>query len=128
MKHTVVNLRSPHLRSVLLVDGEDASRIPTKWFLNSFGFEVHSARSGEEALALFDPHVHDLLITDHSLPGINGHELAHIIKLRSPFTPVIMYAGVLPQDLGCLDKLIVKPTHLIFLQEAAETLIAARLG
>jgi len=77
---------------------------------------------------LFDPHLHDLIITDYSLPGMNGHELAHIIKLRSLLTPVIMYSGLSPQNLGCLDKLIVKPTHLIFLQEAADALIAARLS
>jgi len=122
----VRNLQSAHLKTVLLVDCDDASRVATKWFLDNFSYEVHSARSGEEALALFDTHVHDLIITDNSLPGMNGQELAHIIKLRSPFTPVIMYAGVPPPDFDCLDQVIVKPTHLFFLQEVADALIAAR--
>jgi CheY-like chemotaxis protein len=122
----VRNLRSAHLKSVLLVDCGDASRVATKWFLNNFSFEVHSARNGEEALALFDPHVHDLVITENSLPGMNGQELAHIIKLRSPFTPVIMYAEAAPENLGGLDQVILKPAHLLILQEAAAALIAVR--
>jgi CheY-like chemotaxis protein len=114
------------MKSVLLIDSNDASRIATKWFLANFGFEVHSARSGEEALALFEPKLHDLIITDYSLPGMNGQELAHVIKLRSPLTPVIMFTGVPPPDCSCLDRMILKPTHLLFVQEAAEELINSK--
>lgn len=80
-----------HMTTVLLVDYGDVGRVATKWFLNSFGFEVDSACTAEEALALFDTRVHDLIITDHSMPGMSGAELAHVVKLRSPSTPVIMY-------------------------------------
>lgn len=120
------NMQLAHLKSILLVDADDASRVATKWFLDSFGFEVHTARNGEEALAVFDHHIHDVIITDNMLPGMTGQELAHIIKLRSPLTPVIMYTEESPGDCNCLDKLIMKPTHLMFLQAAAEDLIASR--
>ncbi len=93
---------SNRLPMILLVDDQDASRVATKWFLNNFGFEVDSARSAEEALALFDTHTHDLIITDNSMPAMSGAELAHIVKLRSPSTPVIMFSGALPADQSCL--------------------------
>ena len=56
------------LRTVLLVDDQDGNRIMTKWFLNHFGYTVESARSAGEALAMFDPQVHDFVVTDNS-PG-----------------------------------------------------------
>lgn len=117
------NLSSSHLKVIMLVNYDDASRIAIKWFLAYFNFEVHSARTGEEALALFDPTLHDLIITNNSLPGMNGQELAHIIKLRAPKTPVIVFAGELPTNSDCLDRVIVKPTQLLLLQETIEALL-----
>lgn len=120
------NLSSTHLKSILLVDFDDTSRIATKWFLAYFNFEVHSVRTGEEALALFDPNIHDLIITDNFLPGVNGQELAHIVKMRAPSTPVIMYSDVPPKDCDCLDKVILKSTELLALQETVEELIMSK--
>lgn len=120
------NLSLPHLKSILLVDHDDASRIATKWFLAYFSFEIHSARSGEEALALFDCDVHDLIITENILPGLNGQELAHVIKMRAPFTPVIMYTSEPPKHCDSLDRVILKPTQLLILQETADELIASK--
>ena len=120
------NLSSVRLKSILLVDYYDASRIAIKWFLTYFNFEVHSARTGEEALVLFDPTIHDLIITNNSLPGIDGQELAHVIKMRAPRTPVIVFAGELPTNHNCLDRVIVKPTQLLLLQETVEALLRPR--
>jgi DNA-binding NtrC family response regulator len=117
---------SSHLATILLVDDTDASRVATKWFFSNFGYEVDSARSVEEALAVFDPDTHDLVITDNSMPAMSGEELAHIIKLRSPSTPVIMFSGAPPADHSCLDRVIQKPSHLLYLKEAAEQLLGAR--
>ncbi len=114
------------LPTILLVDDQDSSRVAAKWFLNNFGFEVDSARTAEEALALFAPHIHDLVITDNSMPVMSGAELAHIIKLRSPSTPVIMFSGSIPEDQSCLDRVIQKPAHLLAVKDAAEELLGAR--
>ena len=117
---------SSHLQTILLVDDGDSSRITTKWFLSNFGYAVESVRNAGEALALFDPKIHDVVVTDNSMPGMTGVEMAHIIKLRSPSTPVLMYTGLGPEDRSCLDLVIQKPTHLLALKEAVEKLLAAR--
>lgn len=122
--NAVIETQSSHLTTVLLVDDDDAVRVPTRWFLNSFGYEVESVRSAEEALALFDSTIHDLVVTDNSMPGMSGAELAHIIKMRSPNTPVIMYSGAAPADQSCLDSVIIKPAHLLVLKAAIERLVA----
>jgi CheY-like chemotaxis protein len=115
------------LRTILLVDERDDCRLTAKWFLGSFGFVVESARSAEEALAMFDPRIHDLVITENSMPGITGVELAHVIKLRSATTPVLMCARQLPDDTSCIDLVFERPVHLLQLKDAAEQLIAQRL-
>jgi CheY-like chemotaxis protein len=53
----------------LLVDDADQIRLIMKFFFSNFGYEVDSARSAEEALALFDPAIHNLVITDNSMPA-----------------------------------------------------------
>ena len=111
-------------KTILLVDDGDDCRITTKWFLTNFGYAVDAVRSAEEALALFDPARHDLVVTDNSMPGMTGAEMAHVIKLRSPSTPVLMYTGNPPDDRACLDFVIQRPTHLLTLKDAADKLLA----
>jgi len=120
------NSTSSSPKTILLVDDGDDLRITTKWFLSNFGFVVESARSAEEALALFDPKTHDMIVTDNSMPGMTGAEMAHIIKLRSPSTPVLMYTGRPPEDRSCLDLVIQKPAHMLALKEGVDRLLAQK--
>lgn len=120
------NPSSLPLKVILLVDDRDELRVTMKWFLTNFGYEVDSARNAEEALVLFDPKIHNLVITDNSMPGMTGVEMSHIIKLRSPATPVVMFSGNPPADRSCLDFLIRKPAHLMELKEAVDKLMADR--
>ena len=118
------NPPSPSLKTILLVDDGDDCRITTKWFLANFGYAVDAVRTAEEALALFDPKIHDLVVTDNAMPGMTGAEMAHVIKLRSPSTPVLMYSGNPPDDQACLDFVIQRPTHLLALKDAVDKLLA----
>src|SRR5512137_1336768 len=111
---------STPLKTILLVDDGDECRVTTKWFLTNFGYVVDAARSAEEALALFNPAIHNLVITDNAMPGMTGAEMAHVIKLRSPSTPVLMYTGNPPDDRSCLDLVIQRPTHLLTLRDGVE--------
>jgi CheY-like chemotaxis protein len=114
------------LKAILLVDDVDSSRLTAKWFFTSFGYAVDSVRTAEEALLLFDPKTHDVVVTDNSMPGMTGAEMAHIIKLRSPPTFVVMYTARPPQDQACLDLVIEKPVHLLVLKDALNSLVAKK--
>ena len=116
--------RPASLKTILLVDDGDDCRVATKWFLTNFGFTVAAVRTAEEALALFDPAIHDLVVTDNAMPGMTGAEMAHVIKLRSPSTPVLMYSGNPPDDRSCLDAVVQRPAHLLTLRDAADRLLA----
>jgi CheY-like chemotaxis protein len=112
------------VKTILLVDDGDECRVTTKWFLENFGYAVDAVRSAEEAIRLFNPATHDLVVTDNAMPGMTGAEMAHVIKLRSPSTPILMYSGNPPDDQSCLDVVIQRPTHLLTLKDAADKLLA----
>jgi CheY-like chemotaxis protein len=111
---------------VLLVDDNDDTRVLTKWFLDNFGYAVDSAQNAEEALSRFNPKVHDLILTDNSMPGMTGTEMVQHIKRRSPSTPAVMYTGNPPPDCSGIDVVILKPTHLLDVKEAMDKLLAVR--
>ena len=114
------------VKTILLVDDGDDIRVTTKWFLTSFGFAVDAARTAEEALALFNPAIHDVVVTDNSMPGMTGAEMAHVIKMRSPSTPILMYSGKPPDNRSCLDVVIQRPTHLLTLKDAVDKLLTTK--
>lgn len=114
------------MQTILLVNDDDSARITMKWFFGNFGYAVDSVRTAEEALTLFDPKIHDVVVTDNSMPGMNGCEMAHIIKLRSSCTPVIMYTGTAPSDASCVDHVITRPVHMLVLKEAVERTLAVK--
>ncbi len=113
-------------RTILLVDDSDDNRVTTKWFLSNFGYAVESAPSAEQALQLFDPKVHDIVVTDNSMPGMTGAEMAHIIKLRSQSTPVLMYTSLAPADTSCVDLVIERPANLLKLKDGVDRLTTTR--
>jgi len=113
------------LKTVLLVDDNIDMRLLTKMFLNNVGYEVDSANSASEALARFNPSHHDLVLTDNSMEGMTGAEMAHIIKLRSPSTPVVMCTANPPNDVSSIDEIIEKPTQLLAIKDAIDKFLAA---
>lgn len=126
LNQTIVEKISDHpVKTVLLVDDNVDTRLLTKMFLNNFGYEVDSADSPGEALNRFNPAIHDLILTDNSMPGMSGVEMAHIIKLRSPSTPVVMCTGNPPNDTSSIDVMIKKPTHLFAIKDAVDKYLAS---
>jgi len=80
---------------ILYVDDEQSLALLGEEFLGDLGYQVTSAFSGSMALELFsqDAEGYDLVITDESMPGMSGIELAQEIGRISPQTPVILCSG-----------------------------------
>jgi CheY-like chemotaxis protein len=94
---------------VLLVDDETSCRSATAMLLEHLGCSVDAVASGEEALAHFDPRLHQLVITDLLMPGISGEDVAAEIKRRSSTTPVLVYTGTTISELRGVEAVIAKP-------------------
>jgi len=54
------------------------------------GYDVRTAESGHEALAIFQVGKFDLILTDFEMPGMNGHHLASVTKAQDPGQLVVM--------------------------------------
>jgi len=78
---------------ILLVDDEDLVRETYEEALQTQGHEILTSSCGSDALKLLDSNSVDLLITDLSMDGMSGVELARLFKKRFPDVPVILLSG-----------------------------------
>ncbi|MDE6243843.1 MAG: response regulator transcription factor, partial [Muribaculaceae bacterium] len=53
------------------------------------GFEVISARNGEQGLMLFKSSAPDLVVADVMMPKMDGFEMVRLIRMISPGVPVL---------------------------------------
>ncbi len=81
---------------VLLVDDEPAVVEMLKIQLKRLGYKVTCSVKPEDALELFrqDPHGFDVVITDLTMPKMNGLELAEKLSLIRPGLPIILCTGM----------------------------------
>lgn len=79
--------------SVLLVDDEETLLETLSLDLREEGYEVDSARSGQESLALLARKNFDVVITDLSLNGSDGLTIVKEAKKTHPETMVIILTG-----------------------------------
>lgn len=68
---------------VLVADDSHATRHFIRNVLRSHLYQIHEAVDGEEALRILQEQPDfDLLITDHSMPGISGFELTKLLRQK----------------------------------------------
>jgi two-component system response regulator HydG len=75
---------------ILVIDDELPVREMVQRLLSESNYEVRLARNGEEGLALFRKEGFDLVVTDLSMPGMNGIEVLRTIKSEEASVPVIL--------------------------------------
>lgn len=80
--------------TILLVEDEDAVRIFASRALRDKGYRVLEASNGREALALLnDGAKPNILVTDVSMPDMDGPVLSQRVKALLPQLPVIFMSG-----------------------------------
>jgi class 3 adenylate cyclase len=77
---------------ILVVDDQPQNAKLMDAVLTPRGFTVHTATSGEEALARLSTQVPDLVLLDILMPGIDGYETCRQIRANeaTSFLPVVM--------------------------------------
>jgi len=78
---------------LLVVDDEPDIREVTSAMLAEDGYEVLTARDGQEALEILPQFRPDLVVTDLRMPRLSGFELLKIMRERFPRLPVIAVSG-----------------------------------
>lgn len=115
---------------VLVVDDEPMARDVMTLYLTGDGHRVQTASNGHEGLEQFKAGHFDVVLTDQAMPGLNGGELAGLIKALAPAVPVILVTGfgdILEATDGQpagVDLVLTKPVSMAVLRETLAELTA----
>ena len=115
---------------MLLVDDDPGVRFALTEVLADRGYRVITAGSGAQALNLLDGV--DVVVTDLSMPGMDGLELVAQIRARMPGLPVILLTAHGSENMvriassrgacGCLSK----PFDIDEIADVIEQVLARR--
>jgi CheY-like chemotaxis protein len=91
----------PGSETILLVDDQAPTLKVAQILLESFGYKVLAAESGQQALILFRQHQPEikLVLTDVVMPDIQGPQLAQRLRLINPALKVIYMSGYANEEL-----------------------------
>ncbi|MBV9021249.1 MAG: response regulator [Chloroflexi bacterium] len=117
--------------TILVVENEVSNRILVERVLSTRGYRCLSASNGREALAILDDEPVDLILTDLSMPVLDGYRTTQLIRARSHLAHVPIVAvtafpladeGEAARQMGCTEYLT-KPFKPRQLLEVVERLL-----
>lgn len=113
--------------TVMIVDDDALIAMSTCAMVEDLGHSVIEVTSGAKALEILQTGAHiDLLLTDFSMPKMNGGELAKAVRVLRPDLPILLATGYaeLPTGFDLALPRLGKP----FLQDQLESAIAMAVG
>jgi CheY-like chemotaxis protein len=119
-----------HGHQILVVDDESSVSKAIKMLLEHDGHKVQTADSGEAALAVLEQAEFNLIITDYKMQGMNGDQLATLIKQRRPGQRIIMATAfadefnIYGKPSGGVEFVLNKPFSLKELREAVALVLS----
>jgi CheY-like chemotaxis protein len=120
------------MSTILLVDDEVDSLWIFQLALESQGYHVLLAESGEIALSKASRCLPDLIVTDWNMPGTDGVQLCERLKYYPALAqiPIVMSSGNAPpkEKSGLWNVFLPKPVELSALEAVIGSLLAKRLA
>ena len=120
--------------TILIVENEVSNRILVERVLSTRGYRCLSAENGREALSILDHEPVDLILTDLSMPVLDGYRTAQLIRQRPGLAhvPIVAVTAYALNDeneaairMGCAEYLT-KPFKPRQLLEVVERLLLQR--
>ena len=107
----------PATATVLVVDDDPDLRRMLADMLDMLGYRVRVAESAAAGLAALAEAPPDLLLVDFAMPGMNGAEMARIVRDRLPALPILFASGyadtaAIEGAIGPEARLLRKPFRL----------------
>ena len=123
-------IRGRGYRVLVVEDNDDVGRFSTE-LLEDLGYTVRRVDNAAAALAMLaeDEFSADLVFSDVIMPGMNGVELASVIRERYPGLPVVLtsgYSNVLAENAHRGFELIQKPYSVEVLSRILRKAISAQ--
>lgn len=117
-------------RILIVEDNLDVGKFSTE-LLEDLGYATEWVRSADQALAALssDEFAFDLVFSDVIMPGMNGVELATVIRERYPGLPVVLtsgYSSVLAENVNHGFELVQKPYSVEMLSRVLRKTIGDR--
>lgn len=112
-----------HGARVLLAEDDEHVRMATHRMLAAAGYAVTDSADGRAALEAYDradPRI-DVIVTDMSMPEMNGRDLARTLRARGDGVPIVMVSGFVDP----LDDVEIAGLSLLQKPLDGDTLIAA---
>jgi PAS domain S-box-containing protein len=113
---------------ILLVEDDEVARDALMEQLEAFGHKVLSTSGGTDALAILRTReAVDLMITDLSMPGMNGLTLIKQAHGLCPSLPAILLTGQAGDPADWEDGVAAKGTYTLMRKPASSALLGARV-
>lgn len=80
-------------KRILVVDDNQVLLDLLQAMLSASGHRVNTAVNGTEAVARLKEQPFDIVVTDFSMPGMDGWQLTRYIAVNHPEIPVVMVSG-----------------------------------
>jgi CheY-like chemotaxis protein len=95
--------RGSSLATILVVDDERPVRNVAELLLQRYGYRTLQAGSGAEAISICDAEGVDLVLSDVSMPGMDGFTLARELQRHHAGIPVVFMSGHIPDEFSPLQ-------------------------
>ena len=119
------------MATILVVEDDNTIREALSELLSE-EHTCHSVGTAERALERLEAEPYDVVVTDGSLPGMNGRRLLELIRRQWPNTPVIVISGSDDEayaksltNLGAFEYLV-KPFRIEAVEEIVNRAIEHR--
>ena len=105
------------MNNILWVDDEIELLKPHIIYLQSKGYNLTTAKSGDEALEIIEDTSFNLIFLDENMPGLSGLETLNVIKDRYHNIPVIMITkseeeSIMEEAIGSkISDYLIKPVN-----------------
>jgi DNA-binding response OmpR family regulator len=127
----IVDLRSPQMAKILIVDDEEGIRMLYAMELEDEGYEVITLPDGKELLDIVEKEAPDCIILDIKMREYNGLDLLQQIRRRHYDLPVILNSAYssFKVDLKAVaaDYYVVKSSDLSELKEKLKIALETRI-
>jgi DNA-binding NtrC family response regulator len=92
------------MKKILVIDDDESTRESLTSYLSELGYEVYEADNGLTGLEMIKSNTPDLVISDIRMSGLNGIELAYVVKGLNFNIPIILVSCYENTDLNFEDS------------------------